>query len=221
MKLKFPGNLAADIEGRLAVSDSGNHRIVFGHIVGNSFEVRKVIGGTEAGFADGSTDEAAFNEPQGLTLSGDMLIVADRGNHAVRMVDLASDEVATMAGTGELAGHAIASGDALESALRSPWDVLMWNYDLFIAMAGAHQIWRLDLKSGQLALHAGSGAEQITDGPPETAALSRPMALATDGEQLFFADAESSGVRAVGFEPGSEVTTLVGTGSFAGLAWAQ
>jgi hypothetical protein len=219
--LKFPGNLAADIEGRLAVSDSGNHRVVFGHIVGNSFEVRKVIGGTEAGFADGSIDEAAFNEPQGLTLSGDMLIVADRGNHAVRMVDLASDEVATMAGTGELADHAIVAGNALESALRSPWDVLMWNYDLFIAMVGAHQIWRLDLKSGQLAPHAGSAAEHITDGSPETAALAQPMALATDGEQLFFADAESSGVRAVGFEPGSEVTTLVGTGSFAGLAWAQ
>lgn len=237
-ELRFPGNLAADIEGRLAISDTGNHRIVFGRVVGDSLEVQKVIGGTEAGFADGSIGEAAFNEPQGLALSGDMLIVADRGNHAVRMVDLASDEVATMAGTGELAGHAIAPGNALDTSLRSPWDVLLWNYDLFIAMAGSHQIWRLDLKSGQLAPHAGSGAEHITDGPPETAALAQPMALATDGEQLFFADAESSGVRTVGFEPGSEVTTLIGTGLFdfgdvdgvgddvrlqhpAGLAWGQ
>ncbi len=219
--LRFPGSLAADIEGRLAISDTGNHRIVFGHVVGDSFEVQKVIGGKEAGFADGSIGEAAFNEPQGLALSGDMLIVADRANHAVRMVDLASDEVATMAGTGELAGDTIAPGNALDTSLRSPWDVLLWDYDLFIAMAGSHQIWRLDLKSGELAPHAGSGTELITDGPSETAALAQPMALATDGERLFFADAESSGVRTVGFEPGSEVTTLVAAGSFAGLAWGQ
>lgn len=40
------------------------------------------------------------------------------------------------------------------------------------------------------------------------------MALATDGERLFFADAETSSVRVTSFEPDAEVTTLVGTGLF-------
>jgi hypothetical protein len=235
--LLFPGKVAADIEGRIAVADSGHHRVVFGHMLGNSLEVRSVIGSGEPGFADGTFAEARFREPQGLALAGDMLIVADRGNHAVRMVDLKEGRVATMAGTGRLGEGRIAAGDPLATDLRSPWDVLLHDYMLFIAMAGSHQIWRLDLREGRLAPHAGSGREDITDGAAPAAALAQPMALATDDERLFFADAETSSVRMTTFAPGGEVTTLVGTGLFdfgdrdgvgeevrlqhaAGLAWA-
>lgn len=236
--LRFPGAVAADIEGRLAVSDTGHHRILFGHTVGDSFDVGRVIGRGEPGFEDGPLAEAAFREPQGLALSGDMLIVADRGNHAVRMVDLSVGYVATMAGTGDLAAGPIRDGDPLETPLRSPWDVLLHEYDLFVAMAGSHQIWRLDLKGGTLALHAGTGAESVADGPAAEATLSQPMALASDGDRIFFVDAESSSVRAVPFEEGGEVETLAGVGLFdsgdvdgvgdearlqhcAGVAWAQ
>jgi hypothetical protein len=235
--LRYPGKVAADIEGRVAVADTGHHRVVFGHALGNSLEVRAVIGSGEAGFADGPLAEAMFREPQGLALAGDMLVVADRGNHAIRMIDLASGQVATMAGTGRLGEGRSASGDPLESDLRSPWDVLLHDQALFVAMAGAHQIWRLDLRAGRIAPHAGSGREDIADGPGPVAALAQPMALATDGERLYFADAETSSVRVTSFEPGGPVETLVGTGLFefgdrdgegaevrlqhaAGLAWA-
>ncbi|HEU4464858.1 MAG TPA: alkyl hydroperoxide reductase, partial [Gemmatimonadota bacterium] len=163
--LLFPGKVAADIEGRIAVADTGHHRVVLGHMLGNSLEVRAVIGSGDPGFADGSFAEARFREPQGLALAGDMLIVADRGNHAVRMVDLQEGRVATMAGTGRLGEGAIAAGDPLAADLRSPWDVLLHDYMLFVAMAGSHQIWRLDLREGRLAPHAGSGREEIADGP--------------------------------------------------------
>jgi hypothetical protein len=158
--------------------------------------------------------EARFREPQGLALAGDMLIVADRGNHAIRMVDLATGRVATMAGTGRLGEGSVTAGDPLATDLRSPWDVLLHDYGLFIAMAGSHQIWRLDLREGRIAPHAGSGREDIVDGIAQAAALAQPMALATDGERLFFADAETSSVRVTSFEPGADVTTLVGTGLF-------
>jgi hypothetical protein len=213
--LRYPGKVAADIEGRVAVSDTGHHRVLFGHALGNSLEVRAVIGSGEPGFRDGPLAEAQFREPQGVTLAGDMLIVADRGNHAIRMVDLETGQVATMAGTGRLGeGSVGAGGDPLSTDLRSPWDVVLHDYGLFIAMAGAHQIWRLDLHEGRIAPHAGSGREDIADGSGRDAALAQPMALATDGERLFFADAETSSVRVTSFEPGAEVTTLVGTGLF-------
>ena len=212
--LRFPGSVDADIEGRVVVSDTGHHRVLVCHMLGNALEVRHEIGRGEPGFEDGPFDAAAFDEPQGLALSGDMLIVADRGNHAVRMVDLEAGQVATMAGTGELADGAIRPGDPLETPLRSPWDVLLNQYDLYIAMAGSHQIWRIDLKEGELVPHAGTGAEALEDGPVERAALAQPMALASDGSRLYFADAESSSVRAVPFEPGGEVETLIGEGLF-------
>jgi hypothetical protein len=212
--LRYPGKVAADIEGRIAVSDTGHHRVLFGHALGNSFEVRAVIGSGEPGFADGPLAEARFCEPQGLALAGDMLIVADRGNHAIRMVDFGTGQVATMAGTGRLGSGAVVAGDPLATDLRSPWDVLLHDYGLFIAMAGSHQIWRLDLREGRLVPHAGSGREEIGDGPAPDATLAQPMALATDEERLFFADAETSSVRLTSFEPGADVTTLVGTGLF-------
>jgi hypothetical protein len=213
--LRYPGKVAADIEGRIAVSDTGHHRVLFGHALGSSLEVRAVIGSGEPGFRDGPLAKAQFREPQGVTLAGDMLIVADRGNHAIRMVDLETGQVATMAGTGRLGeGSVGAGGDPLSTDLRSPWDVLLHDYGLFIAMAGAHQIWRLDFLEGRIAPHAGSGREDIVDGSARDAALAQPMALATDGERLFFADAETSSVRVTSFEPGAEVTTLVGTGLF-------
>lgn len=236
--LRFPSALAADIEGNLAVADTGHNRVLYGQMVGNSFAVRKVIGRGEAGFVDGALDEAAFDEPHGMALTGDMLIVADRGNHTIRLIDLENERVATMAGTGELAAGRIPAAPAVETPLRSPWDVLTHDYQVYIAMAGAHQIWRLDLQEGTLELHADSGTESIEDEPGRETTFAQPMALASDDEWLYFADAESSSVRRVGFEPDAEVETLVGTGLFdsgdvdgvgeearlqhaAGIAWGQ
>lgn len=236
--LRFPGKVAFDIEGRMAVADSGHHRVLLGRMIGNSLEVEHVIGRDEAGFDDGPFAEATFREPQGLALAGDMLIVADRGNHAIRMIDLQSRSVATMAGTGQLGGLDPRGGDPLELSLRSPWDVLLHEHDLLIAMAGSHQLWRLDFRGGTLVPFAGTGAEAIDDGPRDRATLAQPMALATDEERLFFADAESSAVRFLPLGSEGEVTTLVGTGLFdfgdvdgqgdtvrlqhpAGLAWGQ
>lgn len=208
--LHRPGNLAADIEGVMAVSDTGHHRVLVGRLVGNSFDVERVIGRGEAGFADGSFEASAFREPEGLALSGDLLIVADRGNHAIRMIDLQSREVHTMAGTGEACrGPVEAGGDPMETALLAPWDVLLWNYNLFIAMAGTGAVWRLDLKDRRLAPHASAGEDMraVAEGAGATVA---PMALATDGHALYFAQAGSSSVRRVSFEPGGAVETLVG-----------
>ena len=237
--LRFPGNVSFDIEGRVAVADSGHHRVLLGRIVGSSLDVEHVIGRAEPGFEDGPFAEAAFREPQGLALAGDMLIVADRGNHAVRMVDMVTHMVVTMAGTGELGGLDPRGGEPLELSLRSPWDVLLHEHDLFIAMAGSHQLWRLDLKRGVLEPFAGSGIEAVVDGPLHDAALAQPMALATDGSRLYFADAEASAVRHVPLEGHDGIVeTIVGTGLFdfgdvdgagdaarlqhpAGLAWGQ
>ena len=68
-----------------------------------NFEGRiiSIIGNTKAGFKDGNYSEARFFEPQGMSLSGSKLYVADRANHAVRLVDLTKQKVATVAGTGE------------------------------------------------------------------------------------------------------------------------
>lgn len=219
--LSRPGAVAADIEGRLAVADTGNHRVLVGHAVGPTLDVQHVVGSGEAGFEDGSFEEAAFNEPRGLALSGDMLIVADRGNHAIRMIDLDSGQVGTMAGTGRAGSGSVEEGEPLETALISPWDVLLNEYDLYVAMAGTGAVWRLDLKEGRLVAHA-DPATVPGDGAGRGPIRSRPMGLASDGERLFVVDGAVGTVRAIPFEDG-ETRSFAGDGLSrpAGIAWGQ
>ena len=57
-----------------------------------------------------------------LSSSGRYLYVADRANHAIRVVDLFQRTVDTLAGTGE-STHRVTPGVPLSTPLASPWDV--------------------------------------------------------------------------------------------------
>jgi hypothetical protein len=99
--------------------------------------------------------------------------------------------------------------------LNSPWDLALDGEALYIAMAGSHQIWRLDLDSGLAEPFAGSGREGTRDGPLALAELAQPSGLALDGRgRLYFADSEGSSIRwadTAGADP--QVGTLVGSGA--------
>ena len=113
-------------------------------------KTRSTIGSGEEGFDDGDFKKASFNRPQGIYLSDDTLFVADTENHAIRAVDLKAGNVTTIAGIGTQAPRLSPPG--LQDRPRlpplcSPWDVIQIPGDkaLYIAMAGPHQIWKLDL----------------------------------------------------------------------------
>ena len=210
--LRFPQKvLAAD--GRLFVADTGHHRVLEIEVDadGRSGRVVRAIGSGRAGWMDGDARGAAFRAPHGLALADGVLYVADTENHLVRAVDLASGEVRTVAGVGDQARRRYGAGPALETPLNSPWDLLWKDGALYVAMAGPHQIWRLDPAAGTAGPWAGSGAEEVHDAPLAEAALAQPSGLTTDGTRLFFADPESSAVRVAA---DGEVRTIVGTGLF-------
>jgi sugar lactone lactonase YvrE len=210
--LRYPGKVLADAaRGRLFVADTGHHRIVVADFAGR---VQQVIGSGAAGLADGPLAAARFHGPQGLALVGDTLYVADTENHAIRAVDLGAGRVATVAGTGEQGRWGATAGPARATALRSPWDLAAGDGCLYVAMAGSHQLWTLDLAEGLLAPFAGDGHEGLRDGPREVAYLAQPSGLALAGTTLYFADSETSSIRAVDTGPGGQVRTLVGTGLF-------
>ena len=220
--LRYPTRILID-EGstgapaRLFISDGGHDRVLQAELSpdGLSARIQRAFGGNGPGLTDGPGPRAAFHEPQGLALSGDGLFVADRRNHAVRRIDLITAEVTRVAGTGELgAGSPRSPRPAGEVPLRSPWALLSRGDDLYIAMAGRHQIWRMSLASGLVAVHAGTGGESLDDGPHSLSTLAQPTGLATDGTALYFTDAESSAIRRCGFDGEGEVETLVGAGLF-------
>ena len=198
----FPGKVTADPAGRLFISDTNHHRIVQTDLDGR---VQAIYGAGEEGFDDGASAEATFRDPQGTALSADgrLLYVADTGNavravdHAVRAVDLSTGDVTTVAGTGKRTWPP-RSGPALSNPLASPWDLELDPQTglLYIAMAGTHQIWSLDVDAGRVGPYAGSGGEGTVNGVGAEATLAQPsgLTLASDG-RLFFADSESSAVR--------------------------
>ena len=218
--LAFPGKIFADEKGgRLFIADSNHNRIVIARLDGTLLEV---IGAGAAGTSDGDFAAAEFNQPQGMALGGSALYIADTENHAIRKADLSARKVSTIAGVGRQnrePPNLSRRADPRKTALSSPWDLLVHNGDLFIAMAGSHQIWKMKLDGSAIGPYAGNGREDIVNGPllPRQpyqlgyASFAQPSGLATDGAWFYAADSEGSSIRAVPLDPRREVRTVVGT----------
>ena len=210
--LFFPGKIVADeASNRLFIADSTHHRIVVTDLEGKKIAI---AGAGTSGNADGGFDKATFNDPQGMAVDGDIVYVADRRNHLIRALDLKEKTVKTVAGTGKQGLFRDKAGPALEVGLNSPWDILRKDNTLFIAQAGHHQIWTLDLKKQQLSPYAGTGRENILDGKLRQANFAQPSGLSTDGKLLYVADSEVSAIRTVPTDGTGEVGTIVGLGLF-------
>jgi DNA-binding beta-propeller fold protein YncE len=211
--LAAPGKVAASSDGRrVAVSDTLHHRVILAHADGR---ILAVFGSGEPGWRDGPAAQARFSAPQGLAFAGDHgLLVADPGSHTVRFIDLETGEVRTLAGTGRIGlSRPVGEHDALHLDLRSPWDLAVRDDQVYIAMAGSHQVWRLGLTDGKISPYAGSGREGIATGPLAEATFSQPSGLALIGDDLYVADAEASAIRRIRMDTG-RVENLVGTGLF-------
>ena len=234
--LRYPGKVIADeASQRLFIADSNHNRLVVSSLTG---ELIETIGSGKIGAADGAYAAASFNKPQGMFLHGETLYVCDTENHLLRKVDLKAKQVTTLAGVGKQAKNPWPGLDKLdlrnfdeaklpsrwvgkpkETALNSPWDVWVKDKDLYIAMAGPHQIWKMPLDESEIGPYAGNGREDIVDGPllPKEpyaagfASFAQPSGLTSDGKLLYVADSEGSSIRAVPFDPKLETTTPLGT----------
>lgn len=207
LPLAFPGKILADAaRDRLFIADSNHHRIVVTKLDGTVVET---VGTGDAGATDGAFDKATFYRPQGLAVAGDNLYIADTENHLIRRVDLKSRTVETIAGTGQQTRQYFKTGPARSVALSSPWDLQLVDRVLYIAMAGPHQIWQMDLEKNEVSTFAGSGSEARLDGPLLESGFAQPSGLATNGKTLYVADSESNIIRAIDIS-GGKVETLVG-----------
>lgn len=210
--LRYPGKILADAPGdRLYIADSGYHRIVVTTLAGAHVAT---IGTGQPGNTDGPADAAMFNSPQGLALDAaqQVLYVADTNNHLIRRIDLATQVVSTVAGTSAQNRQRFPAGPARATALNSPWDLALRDGTLWIAMAGQHQIWALDLAGETISAAVGSSGEGRRDGDAREAAFAQPsgLALSDDGRHLYVADSEISCIRAVDLAAEPTVTTLAG-----------
>ena len=219
--LSFPGKVAwDDASGRLVVSDSNNDRIIVADIDGN---VSQVVGGSEAGFKDGSASEAQFNQPQGVEIYGDFAFVADNENHALRRIDLRDGSVATIAGTGEpgsndalrRAGHAHSAQFPL--GCRRPRRRPLHRDgrhppDLADAARRSGPAMLLTSDPGEVPVAKASSMDRGCNPSWPRCQVWRPGRAVSP-----FADSESSGVREISWDPDGRTTSFIGKTGEGGL----
>lgn len=196
-ELRFPASAVPLPDGRVLVADAGHDEVVLLD-------------------AEGRRQEpfAGFREPNGLCLLptdvadevGYDVVVADTAGHRLAGLTLATGETQTLCGD----GRQWMPGDGT-AQLSSPWDVAWWQDRVWVAMAGIHQLWTFEPRSGAVEVTAETANEGLLDGPLAEAWFAQPSGLAADGDRLWLVDSETSALRWV--EAG-HVHTVVGTGLF-------
>ena len=198
--LRFPAKAIRLADKGILVADAGHDRLV--ELSPDASSVRRVIG------------EGRFREPNGLCLLpeevaaevGYDVVVADTVGHRLHGVVLETGETRVVAGTGRPWMQGEGTG-----SLSSPWDIAWWQDRVWIAMAGIHQLWAFDPRTGAVEVAGGTGNEGLLDGPLDQAWFAQTSGLAPDGDRLWIADSETSSLR---FVQDGKVSTVVGEGLF-------
>ena len=209
--------LIATVEVDLANCDEFN---VFFDLQGEEVPpeptVSTVAGTGVAGFNDGASASAQFNEPRGIAVlsSLNVLLVADRNNNRIRLIDLLGNvtaspgSVTTRAGSGipgfldnfgTLAQFFNPTGVAVDS-----------EFNVYVADASNSRIREIDTIPIVTTL-AGTGIPGFLDDIGALAQFFSPTGVAVDSEfNVYVADSLNHRIRKIDTIP--IVTTLAGTG---------
>ncbi len=183
-----------------------------------------LAGATEGG---GSYDEnalateALLKDPRQLAWDAQgNIYYAEPGGHRVRMVDMQTGRIRTVAGRGT-AGFSGDGGNPVDAELKAPYGVaIASDGTLYIADSENNRIRKVDPQRTTITTFAGDGTPYYTGdgGPAEFAQLNHPEELrfGPDGN-LYVADAYNHCVRKIQFTTGATlVSTVAGVGLHAG-----
>jgi len=186
---KQPSALALDEEGNLYIGDQQNFRVrkidpegTLSSIAGDGVQGYGGDGG-DALAASINWEAGSNPEPSGsLAVGGGKLYIADTLNHRIRVIDLESGIINTLAGTGEpgLSGD---DGPAAEATLKEPRGLDFGpDGDLYVADTDNHVIRAIDLETGVIRRAAGTGELGISEErtPALEAKLRRPFNVEFD-----------------------------------------
>ncbi|MFD2246943.1 thioredoxin-like domain-containing protein [Pontibacter ruber] len=168
------------------IANAGNHQILRMDLA--THKVYRFAGSGREALTDGSLREAAFNQPSGLAINGNVLYVADAEASAIRTVNLKTGMVLTPLGQGlfdfgDVDGHVdnallqhcvgleIIDSDVyiadtyngkvkvldvernrvrtLTDGLSEPNDVMFLNGQLWVTSTNSHQLFKVDLHTGE------------------------------------------------------------------------
>lgn len=195
--LAFPSSVTFDPDGNLYIADQRNQRI-------RQIDLQGIIStyaGTVTGFENGIKEEAAFNfyDEASFIPGGKIsmnthdwaLYIADTENNRIRRLNFFTNEITTVAGTGE-AGYSGDGGNARNAQLNRPTDVIFReDHHIYIADSGNHVIRKID-PFGNITTIAGTGEPGFSPDatPGVSAKLNTPQGIYYDevNHLLYIAD---------------------------------
>eukprot|EP00929_Paragymnodinium_shiwhaense_P080572 TRINITY_DN42029_c0_g1_i1.p1 TRINITY_DN42029_c0_g1~~TRINITY_DN42029_c0_g1_i1.p1 ORF type:complete len:761 (-),score=81.65 TRINITY_DN42029_c0_g1_i1:311-2593(-) len=165
---------------------------------------------------------ALFRAPHAVVLDDvkQVLYVSDAGNHVVRIIELSTQLIRTVAGVFETPGTQGDGGPARRALLSVPNGMALHHSEgqLYIADEGNHAIRSVDLEAGRIHTIAGvlgrEGSQPFPDGSPATQQrLKSPAGLALDSIQglLYISDSGNSAIRVLDL-PAGRLSTLPANG---------
>jgi hypothetical protein len=189
---KQPKALTTDEDGNLYIGDQQNFRVrridAEGIITSIAGDGTKGSGGDGGPALMAQLDWEVGSNPEpsgGLAVAGGKLYIAETLAHKIRVVDLETGDIETLAGTGE-AGYSGDDGDALEATFNGPRELEMGpDGSLYVADTDNNVIRAIDLETGIVRTVVGTGeaGRDERDGKLATETLlARPFGLEFDAE---------------------------------------
>ena len=206
-------NIAVTPGGDLYISDSWNHCVR--KIDGDSGVITTIAGTGKAGFSGdgGLATSAEFNFLMCVSLNraNDKLYVADLKNRRVRMINLTTGIVTTVAGNGHK-GVPTDGSMAIKSPLVDPRAVAVDSMEnIYVLERGGHAL-RKVTPDGRISTVAGTGKAGGTDGTALQAQFNSPKHIAIDNDDnVIIADDQNRRIRLYN-ATAQTVTSILGSG---------
>jgi sugar lactone lactonase YvrE len=199
-----PYGMGFDPHGNIYLADFGTSKIRKISVSGNV----TTVGGTSAGYRDGSVSIAQFNKPEDMVADENgNCYVADYMNHKIRKIDKTGN-VITIAGAS--AGFSDGNGNAAK--FHSPqgfcWDL---DGDLILADMSNHAIRKITT-TGSVTTVAGSASSGFADGTVQNAKFNGPhdVKVGNDGT-IYVVDHSNAKIRKIAMD--GKVSTLANVNS--------
>ncbi len=210
-RFRYPTGITG-VGTNLYIVDGGNLTIRQLAIAGaNVTTLASIAAGT-----DGVAADARFYSPRNLTSDGTYVYLVDNVNKVVRQIEIATNNVVTIAGGLNSAGSA--DGNGTSARFSSPQGITTDGTNLYLSDSGANTIRQMVLATGDVTTIAGTAfMSGIVDGMGAAARFNVPSGITTDGINLYIADTNNHTIRQMVLATG-DVTTLAGSATTSGFA---
>jgi hypothetical protein len=205
----FNTPLGIATDGRyLFVTDDGNGTIRKVEIATGAVTTLAGKAGT-FGVADGTGASASFLSVVGIATDGTNLYVVDALSHTIRMIEISSGAVTTLAGTSQTSGSADGTGTG--ASFSGPRGITVNGGNLYVADTGNRTIRKVVIGTGEVTTLAGTaGTAGLSDGVGAAALFNMPAGITSDASNLYVTDMANHNIRQIDISTGT-VTTLAGS----------